>query len=342
MSQSDPTVPLLDRLGRPFRDLRISVTDRCNFRCSYCMPEQVYGEHYRFLPKRDLLTFEEIVRVARLMIGLGARKIRLTGGEPLVRQQIERLVAQLAALEGLEDLAMTTNGFLLAEKAAALRDAGLRRVTVSLDSLDDEVFRRMNGGRAGVAPVLEGIAAAERVGLTPIKLNAVVQRGVNDHTLLDLARFGRERGYIVRFIEYMDVGNLNGWRREDVVPAAEIVERLDAMWPLEPIPSNYPGEVANRFRYRDGGGEIGVIASVTQPFCGSCTRLRLSPEGQLYTCLFGTHGTDLRGPLRAGASDAELLALVTGVWQTRADRYSELRAQLDTPRAKVEMYHIGG
>ena len=342
VSQSDPTVPLLDRLGRPFRDLRISVTDRCNFRCSYCMPEQVYGEHYRFLPKRDLLTFEEIVRVARLMIGLGARKIRLTGGEPLVRQQIERLVAQLAALEGLEDLAMTTNGFLLAEKAAALRDAGLRRVTVSLDSLDDEVFRRMNGGRAGVAPVLEGIAAAERVGLTPIKLNAVVQRGVNDHTLLDLARFGRERGYIVRFIEYMDVGNLNGWRREDVVPAAEIVERLDAMWPLEPIPSNYPGEVANRFRYRDGGGEIGVIASVTQPFCGSCTRLRLSPEGQLYTCLFGTHGTALRGPLRAGASDAELLALVTGVWQTRADRYSELRAQLDTPRAKVEMYHIGG
>ena len=342
MSHSELSVPLLDRLGRPFRDLRISVTDRCNFRCSYCMPEQVYGEHYRFLPKRDLLTFEEIVRVARLMIGLGARKIRLTGGEPLVRQQIERLVAQLAALEGLEDLAMTTNGFLLAEKAAALRDAGLQRVTVSLDSLDDEVFRRMNGGRAGVAPVLEGIAAAERVGLTPIKLNAVVQRGVNDHTLLDLARFGRERGYIVRFIEYMDVGNLNGWRREDVVPAAEIVERLDAMWPLEPIPSNYPGEVANRFRYRDGGGEIGVIASVTQPFCGSCTRLRLSPEGQLYTCLFGTHGTDLRGPLRAGASDAELLALVTGVWQTRADRYSELRAQLDTPRAKVEMYHIGG
>ncbi len=342
MSHSELSVPLLDRLGRPFRDLRISVTDRCNFRCSYCMPEQVYGEHYRFLPKRDLLTFEEIVRVARLMMSLGARKIRLTGGEPLVRQQIERLVAQLAALEGLEDLAMTTNGFLLAEKAAALRDAGLRRVTVSLDSLDDEVFRRMNGGRAGVAPVLEGIAAAERVGLTPIKLNAVVQRGVNDHTLLDLARFGRERGYIVRFIEYMDVGNLNGWRREDVVPAAEIVERLDAIWPLEPIPSNYPGEVANRFRYRDGGGEIGVIASVTQPFCGSCTRLRLSPEGQLYTCLFGTHGTDLRGPLRAGASAAELLALVTGVWQTRAGRYSELRAQLDTPRAKVEMYHIGG
>ncbi|GAB4408511.1 MAG: GTP 3',8-cyclase MoaA [Anaerolineae bacterium] len=342
VNHSESSVPLLDRLGRPFRDLRISVTDRCNFRCAYCMPEQVYGEHYRFLPKGDLLTFEEIVRVARLMIGLGARKIRLTGGEPLVRQQIERLVEQLAALEGLQDLAMTTNGYLLAEKAAALRDAGLHRVTVSLDSLDDAVFRRMNGGRSGVAPVLEGIAAAERVGLTPIKINTVVQRGVNDHTLLDLARYCREHGYIARFIEYMDVGNLNGWRREDVVPAAEIVERIDAVWPLEPIPSNYPGEVANRFRYRDGGGEIGVIASVTQPFCGDCTRLRLSPEGQLYTCLFGAHGTDLRGPLRAGATDAELLELVAGVWRARTDRYSELRAQLDMPRTKVEMYHIGG
>ncbi len=342
VSHSASSALLLDRLGRPFRDLRISVTDRCNFRCGYCMPEEVFGERYRFLPKGDLLTFEEITRVARLMIGLGARKIRLTGGEPLVRQQIERLVTQLAALEGLADLAMTTNGFLLAEKAAALRDAGLHRVTVSLDSLDDEVFRRMNGGRSGVAPVLEGIAAAERAGLTPIKINTVVQRGVNDHTLLDLARFCRERGYIVRFIEYMDVGNLNGWRREDVVPAAEIVARIDAVWPVEPIPGNYPGEVANRFRYRDGGGEIGVIASVTQPFCGDCTRLRLSPEGKLYTCLFGTQGTDLRGPLRAGATDAELLDLVTGVWRARTDRYSELRAQMDSPRHKVEMYHIGG
>lgn len=342
MSHSSPAVPLLDRLGRPFRDLRISVTDRCNFRCAYCMPEEVYGERYRFLPKDDLLTFEEITRIARLMMGLGARKIRLTGGEPLVRQQIERLVAQLAALDGLQDLAMTTNGFLLADKAEALRAAGLRRVTVSLDSLDDAVFRRMNGGRAGVAPVLAGIEAAERAGLTPIKINTVVQRGINDHGLLDLARFCRERGYIVRFIEYMDVGNLNGWRREDVVPAAEIVARIDAEWPLEPIPSNYPGEVANRFRYRDGGGEIGVIASVTQPFCGDCTRLRLSPEGKLYTCLFGTHGTDLRGPLRAGATDADLLALVSSVWQARTDRYSELRAQIDSPRAKVEMYHIGG
>ncbi|GIV81241.1 MAG: hypothetical protein KatS3mg051_0595 [Anaerolineae bacterium] len=281
MSHSELSVPLLDRLGRPFRDLRISVTDRCNFRCAYCMPEQVYGEHYRFLPKGDLLTFEEIVRVARLMIGLGARKIRLTGGEPLVRQQIERLVEQLATLDGLDDLAMTTNGYLLAEKAAALRDAGLHRVTVSLDSLDDEVFRRMNGGRSGVAPVLEGIAAAERVGLTPIKINTVVQRGVNDHTLLDLARYCREHGYIARFIEYMDVGNLNGWRREDVVPAAEIVERIDAVWPLEPIPSNYPGEVANRFRYprrrrgdrRDRLGDAAVLRRLhaAAPVAGGTT-----------------------------------------------------------------------
>ncbi|MEB2289109.1 MAG: GTP 3',8-cyclase MoaA [Anaerolineae bacterium] len=336
------TSTLQDRLGRPFRDLRISVTDRCNFRCTYCMPEEVFGERYRFLPKSDLLTFEEIARVARILIGLGARKIRLTGGEPLVRHEIERLVAQLAALDGLDDLAMTTNGFLLGQRAEALRDAGLKRVTVSLDSLDDATFRRMNGGKASVAQVLEGIAAAQRAGLTPIKVNAVVQRGVNDHALVDLARFCRERGYIARFIEYMDVGNLNGWRREDVVPAAEIVARIDAALPLEPIPSNYPGEVASRFRFRDGSGEIGVIASVTQPFCGSCTRLRLSPEGQLYTCLFGTRGTDLRGPLRAGAPDEALAALVSGVWRARTDRYSEMRASVRTPREKVEMYHIGG
>jgi len=337
------TSPILqDRLGRPFRDLRISVTDRCNFRCAYCMPEEVFGERYRFLPKSDLLTFEEIARVARILIGLGARKIRLTGGEPLVRHEIERLVAQLAALDGLDDLAMTTNGSLLGQHAETLRDAGLKRVTVSLDSLDDTTFWRMNGGKAGVAPVLEGIAAAQRAGLTPIKINAVVQRGVNDHTLVDLARFCRERGYVARFIEYMDVGNLNGWRREDVVSAAEIVARIDAALPLEPIPSNYPGEVANRFRFRDGGGEIGVIASVTQPFCGSCTRLRLSPEGQLYTCLFGTRGTDLRDPLRAGASDDALAALVSGVWRARTDRYSEIRASVNSPVHKVEMYHIGG
>ncbi|MEW6578949.1 MAG: GTP 3',8-cyclase MoaA [Chloroflexota bacterium] len=342
MTEPDTSPILHDRLGRPFRDLRISVTDRCNFRCTYCMPEEVFGERYRFLPKSDLLTFEEIARVARVLIGLGARKIRLTGGEPLVRHEIERLVAQLAALDGLDDLAMTTNGYLLAQQAETLRDAGLRRVTVSLDSLDDTVFRRMNGGKAGVAQVLEGIAAAQRAGLTPIKINAVVQRGVNDHTIVALARFCRERGYIARFIEYMDVGNLNGWRREDVVSAAEIVARIDAALPLEPIPGNYPGEVANRFRFRDGSGEIGVIASVTQPFCGSCTRLRLSPEGQLYTCLFGMQGTDLRGPLRAGAADDALAALVSGVWRARTDRYSEIRASVNSPGNKVEMYYIGG
>ncbi len=342
MTEADTSPIVQDRLGRPFRDLRISVTDRCNFRCAYCMPEEVFGERYRFLPKSDLLTFEEIARVARVLIGLGARKIRLTGGEPLVRHQIERLVAQLAALDGLDDLTMTTNGYLLGQHAEALRDAGLKRVTVSLDSLDDAIFRRMNGGKAGVVPVLEGIAAARRAGLTPIKINAVVQRGVNDHTLVDLVRFCRERGYIARFIEYMDVGNLNGWRREDVVPAAEIVARIDATLPLEPIPSNYPGEVANRFRFRDGSGEIGVIASVTQPFCGSCTRLRLSPEGQLYTCLFGTQGTDVRGPLRAGATDDELAVLVSGVWQARTDRYSEIRASVNSSGDKVEMFHIGG
>ena len=342
MTEPDTASILQDRLGRPFRDLRISVTDRCNFRCAYCMPEEVFGERYRFLPKSDLLTFEEIARVAGVLIGLGARKIRLTGGEPLVRHEVERLVAQLAALDGLDDLAMTTNGYLLAQHAEALRAAGLRRVTVSLDSLDDATFRRMNGGKAGVGQVLEGIAAAQRAGLTPIKINAVVQRGVNDHALVDLARFCRERSYIARFIEYMDVGNLNGWRREDVVPAAEIVARIDAALPLEPIPGNYPGEVANRFRFRDGSGEIGVIASVTQPFCGSCTRLRLSPEGQLYTCLFGTQSTDLRGPLRAGAPDDELAALVSGVWRARADRYSEMRASVRAPGNKVEMFHIGG
>ena len=342
MTEPDTLSTLHDRLNRPFRDLRISVTDRCNFRCTYCMPEEVFGERYRFLPKSDLLTFEEIARVARVLIGLGARKIRLTGGEPLVRHQIERLVVQLAALDGLDDLAMTTNGYLLAQQAETLREAGLGRVTVSLDSLDDAIFRRMNGGKAGVAPVLEGIAAARRAGLTPIKINAVVQRGVNDHTLVDLARFCRERGYIARFIEYMDVGNLNGWRREDVVPAAEIVARIDAVLPLEPIPGNYPGEVANRFRFRDGSGEIGVIASVTQPFCGSCTRLRLSPEGQLYTCLFATQGTDLRGPLRSGATDDELATLVSGVWRARTDRYSEMRASVNSSGNKVEMFHIGG
>jgi len=342
VSNADSKQAIIDRFQRPFRDLRISVTDRCNFRCTYCMPAEVFGERYHFLPKQQLLTFEEIARVAHLLARLGARKIRLTGGEPLVRQEVERLVAQLATIDDIDDLAMTTNAYLLPQKAAALKEAGLKRVTVSLDSLDDAVFRRMNGDRSGVDRVLEGLAAAEDAGLTPIKINTVVQRGVNDHTILDLARFCRERGYIVRFIEYMDVGTMNGWRREEVVPAAEILALIDGEMPLEAVPSNYHGEVAVRYRYRDGGGEIGVVASVTQPFCGSCTRLRLSPEGRLYTCLFGTKGTDLREPLRSGASDDDILALVTGVWTGREDRYSEIRASNTLGGDKVEMYHIGG
>jgi cyclic pyranopterin phosphate synthase len=336
--------PILDRLKRPFRDLRISVTDRCNFRCPYCMPAEIYGDRYTFLPRSDLLTFEEIARLARIFVGLGARKLRLTGGEPLVRQEIERLVEQLAALEGIEDVAMTTNGFLLPKKAGALKAAGLKRVTVSLDSLDDAVFRRMNGNRASVQNVLDGIAAAERAGFAPIKINTVVQRGVNDHTLVDLARYCKDRGYIVRFIEYMDVGTLNGWRLDDVVPAAEIVERINAEMPLEAMPENYRGEVALRYRYQDGGGEIGLIASVTKPFCGNCTRLRLSPEGELYTCLFAVKGTDLRAPLRAGATDEEMESTIRGIWGKRADRYSEIRTSLTDrdQRDKVQMFHIGG
>ena len=333
---------LTDQLNRPFRDLRISVTDRCNFRCSYCMPADVFGEAYRFLPKDELLTFEEIARLARVFAGLGARKVRLTGGEPLIRKELDKLVALIAAIPGLDDIALTTNGYFLPQQAQALRDAGLRRVTVSLDSLDNTVFRALNGGRADVGQVLAGIEAAERAGFAPIKINAVIKRGVNDGSVIDLARFCRERGYIARFIEYMDVGNLNGWRLDDVVPAREIVEMIDAQMPLEPVAPRYPGEVARRYRYRDGSGEIGVIASVTQPFCGACTRLRLSPDGRMFTCLFGTHGTDLRGPLREGASDEELVAIVRNVWSRRDDRYSEVRAS-HTPRdPKIEMYQIGG
>ena len=334
---------LTDQLNRPFHDLRISVTDRCNFRCSYCMPADVFGEAYRFLPRAQLLTFEEIARLARVFAGLGARKIRLTGGEPLVRKELEKLVALLAEVPGIDDIAMTTNGYFLPQKAQALRDAGLRRVTVSLDSLDDQVFRALNGGRADVQQVLAGIEAAEHAGFAPLKINAVIKRGVNDRSVVDLARFCHERGYIARFIEYMDVGNLNGWRLDDVVPAREIVEMIDAELPLEAVAPNYPGEVARRYRYRDGSGEIGVIASVTQPFCGGCTRLRLSPEGQMFTCLFGAHGVDLRGLLRDGASDETLAAIAQDVWRRRDDRYSEVRTSQTAPREpKVEMYHIGG
>ena len=333
---------ITDRLDRPFRDLRVSVTDRCNFRCPYCMPAEIYGDRYQFLPRDDLLSFEEIERLAGIMARLGAVKVRVTGGEPLVRSDIEKLVAMLARLDGIEDLTMTTNGYLLPRKAEGLKEAGLHRLSISLDSLDEEVFKKMNGRGFGVDKVLEGISAAENAGFSPLKINAVVQRGVNDHTIVDMARYFRDRGHVMRFIEYMDVGTRNGWRLDEVTPADEIVARIDAEMPLEPVESGYRGEVALRYRYRDGGGEVGVIASVTRPFCGDCTRLRLSPEGRLVTCLFATLGTDLRGPVRSGASDADLERLIRGVWSVREDRYSEERASMTEPREKVEMYHIGG
>ena len=340
------TDTILDKFKRPLRDLRISVTDRCNFRCTYCMPAEIFGDRYEFLQKADLLTFEEIARLTRIFVELGVVKVRLTGGEPLVRRDIEKLIVMLADIDGIGDLTMTTNAYLLPQKATALRNAGLHRISVSLDTLDDAIFREMNGRGFGVARVLEGIAAAEDAGFSPVKVNAVVQKGVNDHTLVDLARYFRERGHIMRFIEYMDVGNLNGWRLDEVVSAEEIVARIHAEMPLEPAESNYRGEVANRYRYKDGSGEIGVIASVTQPFCGDCTRLRLSPEGTLFTCLFGVNGTDLRTPMRDGADDAELADIIRGTWSVRTDRYSEERSsmtdELRAMRKKVEMYHIGG
>ena len=332
----------LDQLNRPLRDLRISVTDRCNFRCVYCMPKEVFGRDFQFLPASQLLTFEEIARLARIFVEQGVEKIRITGGEPLVRRDLERLVAMLAAVPRLRDLTLTTNGALLPKKARALYEAGLRRVTVSLDSLDDATFRAMNDVDFPVARVLEGVEAAREAGLWPIKVNMVVKRGVNEDSVVPMARHFRGTGVIVRFIEYMDVGSTNGWRMEDVVSAAEIVRMIDIEMPLEPTDPNYVGEVARRYRYRDGGGEIGVISSVTQPFCGDCTRARLSPEGQLYTCLFGNWGRDFRTPLREGASDEEIATLVKKVWRARTDRYSEIRTLETARQPKVEMSHIGG
>jgi cyclic pyranopterin phosphate synthase len=333
---------VVDRLGRPLRDLRVSVTDRCNFRCTYCMPREVFGSGFQFLKREELLSFEEITRVVRVFAGCGVCKVRLTGGEPLVRRDVERLVAMLAGVDRIDDLAMTTNGSLLAHKATALRAAGLRRITVSLDTLDDKLFRAMSDVSMPLARVLEGIEAAREAGFETIKLNAVIKRGVNDHGILDLARFGRRHGYVVRFIEYMDVGTTNGWRLDDVVPAAEIVRRVDAELPLEPVAPNYDGEVATRYRYRDGGGEIGVISSVTQPFCQGCTRARLSAVGELFTCLFAAAGLDLRALLRAGASDEELHRAIWGNWSERADRYSEERSSKTAGSRKVEMSYIGG
>jgi GTP 3',8-cyclase len=334
------SVALEDTLHRPLRDLRVSITDRCNFRCVYCMPKEVYGRDYAFLPRRDLLTFEEIARLARVFASLGVEKIRLTGGEPLIRREVESLVEMLAEIPGL-DLTLTTNGAVLAQKAQALKDAGLRRITVSLDSLDDEVFGAMNDVDFPVQLVLEGIEAASAVGL-PVKVNVVVKRGVNEDSVLPMARHFRDRGHIVRFIEYMDVGHTNGWRLDDVVPAADIVAAIDTELPLEPLPPGYPGEVAERYRYRDGSGEIGVIASVTRPFCGACTRARLSADGSLYTCLFAATGHDLRALVRGGAGDDEIAAALGGIWRERTDRYSELRSSATPDLPKVEMSYIGG
>ncbi len=332
---------VLDTLKRPLRDLRISVTDRCNFRCVYCMPKEVFGGEFQFLEREQLLTFEEITRLARVFVKLGAEKIRITGGEPLVRRDLESLIAMLSSIPGL-DLTLTTNGSLLARHAQALKDAGLQRVTVSLDSVDDAVFKAMNDVEFPVAKVLEGIEVAAAVGLAPIKINMVVKRGVNEHSIVPMARHFKGTGHILRFIEYMDVGHTNGWRLNDVVSAAEIISTLDAELPLEPVDPNYRGEVANRWRYRDGSGEIGVIASVTQPFCRDCTRARLSPEGSLYTCLFGIKGFDLRALVRGGASDEELARAIGRVWYMRGDRYSEIRSEATVDLPKVEMSHIGG
>ena len=334
---------LVDAFGRPLRDLRISVTDRCNFRCTYCMPKEVFGHDYRFLDRKELLDFEEITRLARAAVSLGVHKLRLTGGEPLIRRGIEDLVAMLSELDA--EVTLTTNASLLPRKAQALKDAGLDRITVSLDSMDDSTFRAMNDVDFPVERVLDGIEAAHAAGL-PVKVNSVIKRGVNENEVVALARHFRGTPHILRFIEYMDVGATNGWRMDDVVSAAEIVELIGAEFPVEPAEANYRGEVAKRWRYKDGKGEIGLIASVTQPFCGDCTRSRISAEGKLYTCLFAVRGHDLRALIRSGATDEEIAARLAEIWRVRGDRYSELRAQNTVDPAigerKVEMSYIGG
>ena len=344
---SDVRPSVTDSLQRPLRDLRISVTDRCNMRCTYCMPREVFGKEFVFLQRAELLSFEEIARLARLFVGLGVRKLRLSGGEPLLRHGIERLVEQLAGLQDEQghpvEIALTTNGTLLAAKARSLKDAGLTRLTVSLDALSEDVFRRMSDSGVTVGRVLDGIAAAQAVGLAPLKVNTVVKRGVNEGEILPLARHFRHSGIILRFIEFMDVGTTNGWRLDDVVTAQEILERIDPEFPLRPVDPNYAGEVARRWAYADGGGEIGVIASVTQAFCHECSRLRLSTDGKLYTCLFATEGFDLRSPLRGGEGDEQLRQRVVALWSRRDDRYSALRhAATRLPVKKIEMSYIGG
>ena len=331
----------VDGLSRPFRDLRVSVTDRCNFRCRYCMPREVFGEGYKFLPRRAILRFEEIHRVVRIAADLGVEKVRITGGEPLLRSDLPQLIGMLAQIDGIE-LALTTNGAFLAQQAQALADAGLDRVTVSIDSLDDAVFQQMNDADFPVAKVLEGIDVAAAAGLTPIKINAVVQGGINDDSILELARHFKGSGHTLRFIEYMDVGTTNAWQLDQVVPGAEIVRRITKELPAEPVTPAYAGEVAKRWRYTGGGGEFGVITSVTRPFCGECTRARLSAEGMLYTCLFAASGFDLRDTLRSGGSDKSLYKILAGIWQRRDDRYSELRAARTEDIQRIEMSYIGG
>jgi len=344
--EPDGRLGVTDTLGRALRDLRISVTDRCNFRCTYCMPKEIFGRDYEFLPKDQVLSFEEIERLARVFVGLGVEKLRITGGEPLVRRDLPILIAMLAALRQPDgeplDLTLTTNGSALRALAGPLADAGLRRVTVSLDSLDDAVFGAMNGIEFPVERVLDGIAAAGEAGLAPIKVNMVVRRGINESSVLPMAAWAREAGVILRFIEYMDVGHSNGWRLDEVVPAAELVETIGRVWPIEPADPLYRGEVADRWRYADGLGEFGVIASVTQPFCRDCTRARVSADGKIYTCLFAVDGHDARAVLRSGASDAELAAFVEAIWARRGDRYSELRSAATSTLPKIEMFAMGG
>ncbi len=351
-TQSAPST-VADRFGRPLRDLRISVTDRCNWRCPYCMPAEIFGERYEFMPKPEVLTFEEIERLAGIFVDLGVTKLRITGGEPTVRAELPKLISRLARIrtpEGAEtDLTLTTNGFLLAKMAQELKDGGLRRVTVHLDSLDEETFKKMSGRPYGPQKTLEGIEAAARVGLSPVKVNCVVQRGMNDGQLVDMARHFKGTGHILRFIEFMDVGTRNAWNMKQVVPARDIFEQVNAVFPLDPADPKYRGEVAERYLYRDGTGEIGIIASVSKPFCGDCTRARLTTDGRLVTCLFASKGKDLKTPMRSGASDDDLRDIITGVWSKRTDRYSELRAastdldgSIKRPRKRIEMYQLGG
>jgi GTP 3',8-cyclase len=335
----------LDRLGRPLHDLRISVMDRCNFRCPYCMPKEQFHENYQFLNSKERLSFDEIVRLSKLFAALGVRKLRLTGGEPLLRTNLADLIGDLTGIPGIDDIALTTNGVLLAKHAVDLRANGLKRVTVSLDTLDKDIFARLSGGFGALTQVLDGIEAAIAAGLTPLKINAVIERGVNDHTALELVERFRGSPVIVRFIEFMDVGNRNHWRPDMVVPSRELAARISARWPMRPVSENYQGEVAKRWRFDDGGGEVGFISSVSQPFCGACSRARLSSEGKFYTCLFATQGIDLRAPMRDGADDADLLRLIRSAWDKRTDRYSELREGLrgkDLETKKIEMYYIGG